>query len=56
MTTVWVLIVFLKYSYSGGVVAVPKYISQATCERALATAMRADTFQDGFCLQTDFSQ
>lgn len=46
----YILVLFLKYSYAGGVVAIP-YVDKLACETALQVAKQnSTTLQDGFCI------
>ena len=46
----YVLVLFLKYSYAGGVVAIP-YVDKLACDAGLQAAVQSSkTFADGFCI------
>jgi len=46
----YILVLFLKYGYAGGVVAIP-YVDKLACEAGLqAASTGAKTLQDGFCI------
>jgi hypothetical protein len=51
----WVLIVFLQYSYAGGVVTV-EMPDERTCIRALRVASEMPTFADGTCLPRELEK
>lgn len=46
----YILVLFLKYSYAGGVIAIP-YVDKLACETGLRIAVQTSkTMQDGFCI------
>lgn len=45
----WVLILFLKWGYAGGVVEIPMP-NYATCKQARQDVRTMDSYQDSMCL------